>query len=151
MDEAARQDATLAAIEAPLPQYFATDDESSSDDEDFVPAPEPVFRVRRTHDDEVGGSSLPGQRKIESPVPMITAAHVSQPDQLTTLIQTMVAQTQATLQVQQQMQAQFQQYQESQQVILEGIRQQQEAQRQQMLQHQMMTSQMFTFMSGCLG
>jgi hypothetical protein len=36
-------------------------------------------------------------------------------------------------------------------VILEGIRQQQEAQSQQMLQHQMMTSQMFTFMSGCLG
>jgi hypothetical protein len=62
----------------------------------------------------------------------------------------MAAQTQDTLQVQQQMQAQFQQYQESQQVILEGIRQQQEAQRQQMLQHQMMTSQMFTFMSGCL-
>jgi hypothetical protein len=49
------------------------------------------------------------------------------------------------------MQAQFQQYQESQQVILEGIRQQQEAQRQQMLQHQMLTSQMFTFMSGWLG
>jgi hypothetical protein len=36
-------------------------------------------------------------------------------------------------------------------VILEGIHQQQEAQRQQMLQHQMLTSQMFTFMSGCLG
>jgi hypothetical protein len=36
-------------------------------------------------------------------------------------------------------------------VILEGICQQQEAQRQQMLQHQMLTSQMFTFMSGCLG
>jgi hypothetical protein len=36
-------------------------------------------------------------------------------------------------------------------VILEGIRQQQEAQRQQMLQHQMMTSQVFTFMFGCLG
>jgi hypothetical protein len=49
------------------------------------------------------------------------------------------------------MQAEFQQYQESQQVILEGIRQQQEAQRQQMLQHQMLTLQMFTFMSGCLG
>jgi hypothetical protein len=49
------------------------------------------------------------------------------------------------------MQAQFQQHQESQQVILEGIRQQQEAQRQQMLHHQMMTSQMFTFMFGCLG
>jgi hypothetical protein len=60
MDEAARQDATVAAAEAPLPQYFATDDESSSDDEDFVLAPELVFRVRRTHDDEVGGSSLPG-------------------------------------------------------------------------------------------
>jgi hypothetical protein len=145
MDEAARQDATLAAAGAPLPQYFATDDESSSDDEDFVPALELVFRVRRTHDDEAGGSSLPGQREVESPIPTITAAQVSQPDQLTTLIQTMAAQTQATLQVQQQMQAQFQQ------VILEGIRQQQEAQRQQMLQHQMMTSQMFTFMSGCLG
>jgi hypothetical protein len=72
MDEAAKQDATLAAIEAPLPQYFATDDESSSDDEDFVPAPEPVFRVRRTHDDEAGGSSLPGQREVESPIAMIT-------------------------------------------------------------------------------
>jgi hypothetical protein len=52
----------------------------------------------------------------------------------------MAAQTQATLQVQQKMQAQFQQYHESQQVILEGIRQQQEPQRQQMLQHQMLTS-----------
>jgi hypothetical protein len=48
---------------------------------------------------------------------------VTQPDQLTTLIQAMAAQSQATLQVQQQMQAQFQQYQESQQVIFEGIRQ----------------------------
>jgi hypothetical protein len=91
MDEATRQDATLAATKAPLPQYFATDDESSSDDEDFVPAPEPVFRVRRTHDDEAGGSSLPGQREVDSPIPTITAAQVSQPDQLTTLIQTMAA------------------------------------------------------------
>jgi hypothetical protein len=60
MDEVARQDTTLAAAESPPPQYFATDDESSSDDEDFVPAPEPVFRVRRTHNDEAGGSTLPG-------------------------------------------------------------------------------------------
>jgi hypothetical protein len=54
MDEATQQDATLSAAEAPLPQYFATDDESSSDDEDFVPTPEiePVFKVRRSHDDE---------------------------------------------------------------------------------------------------
>jgi hypothetical protein len=74
MDEAARQDATLAGAEAPLPQYFATDDESSSDNEDFVPTPEPVFRVHRTHDDEAGGSTLPGQREAESPVPTITAA-----------------------------------------------------------------------------
>jgi hypothetical protein len=101
MDEAARQDATLAAAEAPLPQYFATDDESSSDDEDFAPAPEPVFRVRRSHDDEAGGSSLPGQREAESPVPTITAAQVTQPDQITSLIQAMAAQYQATLQVQQ--------------------------------------------------
>jgi hypothetical protein len=36
-------------------------------------------------------------------------------------------------------------------VILEGICQQEEAQRKQMLHHQMLTSQMFTFMSGCLG
>jgi DNA-binding transcriptional regulator YbjK len=152
MDEASRQDATLAAAEAPLHQYFATDDESSSDDDDFVPASEPVFRVRRAHDDEAGGSSLPGQREAESPIPpQITTAQVTQPDQLTSLIKTLAAQTQATLQVQQQMQAQFQQHQETQQVILEGIRQQQEAQRKQMLQHQMMTTQMFTFMSGCLG
>jgi hypothetical protein len=99
MDEAARQDATLAAVEAPLPQYFATYDESSSDDEDFTPAPEPVFSVRRSHDDEAGGSTLPGQREAESPVSTITAAQVTQPDQLTTLISAMAAQTQATLQV----------------------------------------------------
>jgi hypothetical protein len=152
MDEAARQDATLAAAEAPLPQYFAIDDESSSDDDDFVPAPEPVFRVCRANDDEAKGSSLPGQREAESPIPpQITSAQVTQPDQLTSLIQTLAAQTQATLQVQQQMQTQFQQHQDAQQVILEGIRQQEEAQRQQMLQHQMMTTQMFTFMFGCLG
>jgi hypothetical protein len=86
-----------------------------------VPALDPVFRVRRTHDDEAGGSTLPDQREAESPIPTITTAQVTQPDQLTTLIQAMVAQTQATLQVQQQMQAQFQQYQELQHVILEGI------------------------------
>jgi hypothetical protein len=98
MDEATRQDATLVVVEAPLPRYFATDDESSSDDDDFVPAPEPVFRVRHAHDDEAGGSSLPGQREAESPIPpQITAAQVTQPDQLTTLIQTLAAQTQATL------------------------------------------------------
>jgi hypothetical protein len=64
-----------------------------------VPAPEPVFLVRCTHDDEAGGSTLPGQREAESLVPRITAAQVTQPDQLTTLIQAMAAQTQATLQV----------------------------------------------------
>jgi hypothetical protein len=121
MDEAARQGAILAAAEAPLPQYFATDDESSSDDENFALIPEPVFRVHRTHDDEACGSSLQGQREAESPIPTITAAQVTQPDQLTALIQTMASQTQATLQVQQQMQAQFRQQQEAQQVILEGI------------------------------
>jgi hypothetical protein len=106
MDETARQDATLAVAEASLPQYFATDDESSSDDDDFVPAPEPVFRVHCTHDDKARGSSLPGQREVESPIPpQITTAQVTQPDQLTSLIQTLAARTQATLQVQQQMQA----------------------------------------------
>jgi hypothetical protein len=105
MDEAALQDATLVVAKAPPPQYFATDDESSSDDKDFVPTPEPVFRVRRTHDDEAGGSTLPGYREAESPIPTITAAQVTQPDQLTSLIQTLASQTQASLQVQQQMQA----------------------------------------------
>lgn len=50
-----------------------------------------------------------------------------------------------------QMQAQLALQQETQQGILEGIRQQQEAQRQQLLQQQMINSQMFTFLSGCLG
>jgi hypothetical protein len=127
MDEAARQDATLAAVRH-LSQYFVTDDESASDDDDFVPAPEPVFRVRCTHDNEAGGSSLPGQREAESPLPpQIITAQVTQPDQLTSLNRTLAAPTQATLQVQQQTQAQFQQHQEAQQVILEGIHQQQEA------------------------
>jgi hypothetical protein len=88
------------------PHYFATDDESSSDDDDFVPTSEPVFRVCCAHDDEAGGSSFPGQQEAESPIPpQITTTQVTQPDQLTTLIQTLAAQTQATLQVQQQMQA----------------------------------------------
>jgi hypothetical protein len=100
MDEAARQDATLVVAEAPLPQYFTTEDESSSDDNNFVPTPEPVFRVRHAHDDEAGGSSLSSQRESESPLPpQITTAQVTQLDQLTSLIQTLVAQTQATLQV----------------------------------------------------
>jgi hypothetical protein len=120
MDEAARQDATLAVVEAPLPQYFAIDDESSSDDKDFTPAPEPVFRVRRTHDDDAGGSTLPGQRETESPVPPIIAAQVTQPDQLTTLIQAMAVSghTPGTAADAGTVSA----VQESQQVILEGIR-----------------------------
>jgi hypothetical protein len=69
MDEVARQDATLAAAEAPLPQYFATDDESSSDNDNFVLAHVPVFRVRRANNDEAEGSSLPGQKEAESPIP----------------------------------------------------------------------------------
>jgi hypothetical protein len=87
MDEAARQDATLAAAEAPLPQYFATDDESSNDDDDFVPYHKPVFRVRRAHNDKVDNSSLPGQREAESQIPpQIATAQVMQPDQLQALI-----------------------------------------------------------------
>jgi hypothetical protein len=45
MDEAARQDVTLATSEGPLPQYLATDDEDSSEDDDYVSAPKPMFRV----------------------------------------------------------------------------------------------------------
>jgi hypothetical protein len=78
MDETARQDATLATAEATFPQYFATNNESSSDDDDFVHAPETVFRVRYAHDDEAGGSSLPGQREAESAIPpQITSAQVT--------------------------------------------------------------------------
>jgi hypothetical protein len=93
--------ATLAAAKAPIPQYFAINDESSSDDDGFIPSPKPVFRFCCAHDDEVGGSSLPDQREAESPLPpQITTAQVTQLDQLTSLIQTLAAQTQATLQVQ---------------------------------------------------
>jgi hypothetical protein len=98
MDEAARQDTTLAAAKTPLPQYFATDDKSSSDDDDFVPAPKLVFRVHRAHDDEAGSSSLPGQREAELPLHrQITTTQVTQPDQVTSLIETLAPQTQATL------------------------------------------------------
>jgi hypothetical protein len=71
MNEAACQDATLATAEAPLPQYFVIDDESSSDDEEFVPAPEPepVFRVRRSHDDEAGGSTLQARERLSHQFP----------------------------------------------------------------------------------
>ncbi|CAD6343931.1 unnamed protein product [Miscanthus lutarioriparius] len=85
MGEAEREDEILAAAEAPLPHYLATDSEYSDEDDDYSPSEFVVLMMMR--------------RVLET-----------------------------------------------QQVILDGMRQQQEAQRQQML-----TGQMFSFLSGCLG
>ncbi|MDD0148684.1 hypothetical protein PSY31_23645, partial [Shigella flexneri] len=80
----------------------------SSEDDDFEPEPQHVFRTRRAHDDEAGGSSLPGQREAESPIPPISTSQVTQPDALASVIQSLADQSKATMEMQREMQAQFQ-------------------------------------------
>ena len=65
----AAEDALLAAAEAQLPHYLATDSEDSEDDEDYIPT---VSVTRGAHDDEEGPSS--GAR---APAPPISATQVT--------------------------------------------------------------------------
>lgn len=55
MDEAAPEDESLAAAEAPMPAYLATDSEDSDEDKNYMPT-EPTFTLHRAHDDEAGTS-----------------------------------------------------------------------------------------------
>ena len=78
VDPTAVEDASLAAAEAQLPHYLATDSEDSEDDKDYIPT---VSVTRGAHDDEAGPSS--GARASAPPV---SAAQVTQPDSLAAIL-----------------------------------------------------------------
>ena len=84
-DTFAAADASLAAAEAQLPHYLATDSEDSEDDEDFTPTV-PVRRA--SHDDEAGTSGVGAPRHDLRPPtpPPVTVAHVAVPDTLAQIL-----------------------------------------------------------------
>jgi len=77
--------ASLAAVEAQLPHFLATDSENSEDDEDYTPTV-PVRRA--SHDDEAGTSGVGAPRHDLRPPtpPPVTVAHVAVPDMLAQIL-----------------------------------------------------------------
>lgn len=142
-DPTAAEDASLAAAEAQLPHYLVTDSEDSEDDEDYIPT---VTIPRGAHDDEAGSS---GAARV--PAPPVTAAQVTQPDSLATILQRLSDQQDRFAAAQLSMQAEQARQQEAQTLVLEGIQQQQEAMRLQLQQQSQIQQQMFTFFLGCFG
>ena len=109
------------AAEAQLPHDLITDSEDSEDDEDFIPT---TTVPRGAHDDEAGSSGA-----ARAPAPPVTTAQVSQPDALATILQRLSDQQDRFAAAQLSMQAEQARQQEAQTLVLEGIRQQQEAMR----------------------
>ena len=90
-DPFAAADASLAAVEARLPQYLATDSENSEDDEDYTP----TVPVRRAaHDDEAGpsGAVAPCHDLTPPTPPLVTVAQVTVPDMIAAFLQTLIDQ-----------------------------------------------------------
>ena len=90
-DPFAVADASLAAAEAQLPHYLATD---SEDDEDFTP----TIPVRQAaHDNEAGASRAGAPRHDLRPPtpPPVTVAQVAVPDTLAQILQTLIEQQRA--------------------------------------------------------
>ena len=125
-DPTAAEDASLAAAEAQLPHYLVTDSEDSEDDEEYIPT---VSVPRGAHDDEAGSS-----RAARAPAPPVTTAQVTQPDSLAAILTRLSDQHDRFAAAQLSMQAKQARQQEAQTLVLEGIRQQQEAMRLQLQQ-----------------
>src|SRR6185437_11730635 len=125
-DPTAAEDASLTTAEAQLPHYLVTDSENSEDDEDYIPT---VTIPRGAHDDEAGSSGV-----ARPPAPPVTTAQVTQPDALSTILQRLSDQQDRFAAAQLSMQAEQARQQEAQTLVLEGIRQQQEAMRLQLQQ-----------------
>ena len=117
-DPTVAEDASLAAAEAHLPHYLITD---SEDDEDYIPT---VTIPQGAHDDEAGSSGA-----VRAPAPPVSAAQVTQSDSLATILQRFSNQQDRFAAAQLSMQAEQACQQEAQTLVLEGIRQQQEAMR----------------------
>ncbi|RLN11268.1 hypothetical protein C2845_PM09G07480 [Panicum miliaceum] len=92
-DPTAAEAASLAAAEARLPTYLATDSEDSEDDEDYIPS---VAVHREAHDSEAGPSGAGAAADTEGAVhhelspptpPPVIAAQVTVLDTLATILQ----------------------------------------------------------------
>ena len=113
-DPTTAEDASLAAAEAQLLHYLATDSEDSEDDEDYIPT---VSIPRGAHDDEAGSSIA-----TRDSAPPISTAQVTQPDALATILQRLSDQQDRFTAAQLSMQAEQARQQEAQTLVLEGIR-----------------------------
>ena len=103
MDATASEEEALAAAEAQLPDYLATDSEDSDQDPDFMP----VYRVCRAHDDEAGGSIVrpQGVAPPPSPPPPISSFEVPQFDTLNAILSRLTEQQRRSDERQDQFQA----------------------------------------------
>ena len=99
---------------------MATDSEDSEDDKDYIPI---VSITRGIHDDEVGSSQVAAR----APAPPVTAAQVTQPDSLAAILSRLSDQHDRFAAAQLSMQAEQARQREAQTLVLEWIRQQQEA------------------------
>jgi len=142
-DPTATEDVSLAAAKAQLPHYLVTDSEDSKDDEEYIPT---VTVPRGAHDDEAGSSG-----EARAPAPPVTTAQVTQPDSLAAILTRLSDQQDRFAAAQLSMQAEQAHQQEAQTLVLEGIRQQQEAMRLQLQQQSQIQQQIFIFFSGCFG
>ena len=79
-DAMAAEDASLAAAEAQLPHYLATDSKDSEDNDDFIMTI-PVHQA--ANDDEAESSGAAAR----APPPPVTAAQVTQPDRLVDILE----------------------------------------------------------------
>ena len=122
---------------------MATDSEDSEDDEDYNPT---VSVTRGAHDDEAGTSSA-----ARAPAPPVLAAQVTQPDSLAAILSRLTDQQERFAAAQQSLVAEQARQREAHTLVLEGIRQQQEAMRLQLQQQSQIQQQIFTFFLGCFG
>ncbi|PVH47720.1 hypothetical protein PAHAL_4G129000 [Panicum hallii] len=90
---AAAEAEALAATEARLPAYLAADSDDSEDDEDFTPTI-PVQRAAHNHEAGPSRVEVVTERHDLSPPPPppITAAQVTVPDTLASILQTLIEQ-----------------------------------------------------------
>ena len=123
-DPTVAEDASLAAAEAQLLHYLATDSEDSEDDEDYIPT---VSVTRGAHDDEAGPSS--GAR---APAPPVSAAQVTQLDSLAAILSRLTDQQERFAAAQQSLVAEQARQREAQTLVLDRIHQQEEAVRRQL-------------------
>ena len=147
---AEQQDQALAEAEAQLPAYFHVSPDDSEDSDFEIPQMSP-----RAHDAEAGTSSQP-------PPPPVTESSVTQPSELTAILQSLAdgQRRQAEQQAEQsrrfeasqtRLQEELLRQTQRQTEMINNLHQQQQATSHTILQQQHGTAQMFTWLAGCIG